>query len=489
MADKQSLNFDLFVVGGGPAGLTLAERAAQHGLSVGIADKAGLGHTTRQAGHPGLALSFSGGPQRLIHLVGQLADSRLDQNECGFAGGEEATPNWPKMVAKMAESVFEARHRTFQEVTAKGVRLFAAKARFLSAHKLELMLADGQKATVEAKKVVIAIGSSVAPLTIPGAKELTMLPDELFLMPAAPQKALVIGSSYQALELAGFLRTLKAQVTVIHAEEVEPTLDSEMVAKMLEFMATFYEINLVKASVDRLEKFGTHTVAVWKSEGGAELSDAFDVVFNCGARQVPISWLQLDKAGVALKDNGKIQVDEHFETNVKGIYAIGEASTEGTAYASLVSRQAAVLADGMLQNRWRTADPTKLPVAILTPIEYGFIGLGEEEAVGKFGADDVDVYYSTFKPLEWNFSEKRKKMSCFTKVVHHNKDDRVLGIHYLGPHAADIIQGFAVVVALGLPMAALQETVGIHPTTAEEVVNIKLNKRFDDPNANAESNC
>ena len=80
-------------------------------------------------------------------------------------------------------------------------------------------------------------------------------------------------------------------------------------------------------------------------------------------------------------------------------------------------------------------------------------------------------------------------MSCFTKVIHHNKDDRVLGIHYLGPNAGDVIQGLAVVVSLGLKISDLQDTIGIHPTTAEEVVNIKNNKRYDDPNANAESNC
>lgn len=486
---EQHISLDLFVVGGGPAGLTLAERAIQHGLTVGIADKAGMGHNDSPTSHAGLFLSFADGPQKLMHLVSQLTDLKSDQNECGFSDKNQKPLDWQRLVGKMAENSHDHRQRVVKSLLTKGVRLFAAKAMFVEAHKLELILADGQRATVEAKHVVIAIGSSIVPLEIPGAKELSVFPDELFLMEKIPGRTLIVGSSYQALELAGFLRAVGSQVSVLYDKVIEADLDKEIISKMTEFLTTFHEINLVNGKIVKIEKVNGHTVATWTSQGGSELSDAFDVIFNCGFRHVPVNGLQVDKVGMELTEFGSIKVNERFETSVKGVYAIGEASANGLTFAGLVSKQAAVLSDGLLLDKWRPVDPKKLPNLLWTPIEYGFIGFGEDEAIAKFGADDVDAYYSTFKPLEWNFNDKRKAMSCFTKVIHHNKDDRVLGIHYLGPNAGDVIQGLAVVVSLGLKIADLQETIGIHPTTAEEVVNIKNNKRYDDPNANAESNC
>lgn len=139
----------------------------------------------------------------------------------------------------------------------------------------------------------------------------------------------------------------------------------------------------------------------------------------------------------------------------------------------------------MFLEKWLTLDYKSIATTIFTPLEYSVSGYSEKEAIAEFGDEDIEVYHSTFKPLEWNFLAKRGSNTCYVKVIVWISDDRVLGIHYLGPNAGEVMQGFSIAVRLHLKYSDLKETVGIHPTTAEEIVTLTTTKRLS-PDAQKE---
>lgn len=493
MHKSPQLSFDLFVVGGGPGGLTLAERAAKLGLRVGIADKSLVAYKGEGVGAVIPSLSFAEGPRKLIHFVSELGTLKEDLSSVGFgSASEDPRSDWPTLIQGLTAFAAKNRHLLHQKLVNLGIRVFAGHAAVVTPNTVELTLADNQKAIVEAKYIALATGLSHTVTHLPIPPEVMIQPDELFLLKKSPGKTLIIGVDYQALELAGFLQGIGCQVSVIYQNSAFKSLDQTFVQKLLAFLATYSEINLIEAEFSRFERVNGHNVAIWKSEAGTELSDVFDTVIAMGKHYLDASSLGIDKVGVQVTLEGRIKVDDHFETSVKGIYAIGEVATEGAIYATVAAKQAAILATGLAKNQWQTFESHKVPKFLFTPLEYAFVGYNEAEAkaaAGAENADSIDTYYANFTPLEWNFNDRRKKNKCYLEVIHDIPNDKVLGIHYLGPNAAEVIQGFAPIVASGLGLSAIQDTVGIHPTTAEEITNIKLNKRNNDPNDQKEEGC
>lgn len=493
MDKSPHLSFDLFVIGGGPGGLTLAERAAKLGLRVGITDKSLVAHKGEGVGSVIPTLSFVEGPKRLMHFISQLGELTEDLSNVGF-GKPSETPHseWQKLIHGLTAFASKNRHVLHEKLIRLGIRVFAGHGAIVKPNTVELTLADNQKAIVEAKHIVLATGLSRTISHLKIQPELVIHPDELFLLKKSPGKSLVLGNDYQALEFAGFLRGIGCEVTVIYPSSSFKDLDETFVKKLLAFLATYTQINLIEAEFSRIERVDNHNVAIWKSEAGTEFSDVFDTFIAMGEHHLDTSSLGIEKLGIQLTPEGRIKTNDHFETSVSGIYAIGEVATAGAIYATIAAKQAQIVAVGLAKNQWQTFEPHKIPKFIFTPLEYAFIGLNEAEAKavqGADNADNIDTYYANFTPLEWNFNERRKKNKCYLEVIHDVPNDKVLGIHYLGPNAAEVIQGFAPIVTSGLGLSAIQDTVGIHPTTAEEITNIKLNKRNNDPNDQKEEGC
>lgn len=297
----------------------------------------------------------------------------------------------------------------------------------------------------------------------------------------------MIGASYIALETAGFLAGLGFETSVMARSIFLRGFDQE-IAEMIAGHMERHGVGFIRGAVPtKFEQSASgRIVAHFKdAESGAERSDEYDTVFLAVGREAVTKDLNLDVAGVRYsKSNGKIPaVDE--QTNVPHIYAIGDVLESRQELTPVAIKAGVRLARRMFHGSTLRMDYNLVPTTVFTPLEYGCVGMSEELATETYGADAIDVYHSYFKPLEWcgNHEEHfgqphREDNACFYKmIVNRNDEERVLGIHYLGPNAGEVIQGFAVAVKMGCKKADLDDTVGIHPTMAEEFTTMDITKR------------
>jgi thioredoxin reductase (NADPH) len=215
-----------------------------------------------------------------------------------------------------------------------------------------------------------------------------------------------------------------------------------------------------------------------------EVANLYDTVLLAIGRYPDVGNMNIENLGIKLDSSRKILVSKHWETTSSGIFAIGDIVSESKELTPIAIKEGQYLADGLFKGTWKEIDYRSVATTIFTPLEYSCSGYSEEEAIKEFGDDNIEVYHKGFKPLEWNFLEKRSESSCYAKIIVRISDQRVLGIHYLGPNAGEVMQGYSIAVRLGLKYEDIIDTVGIHPTTAEEIVGLTTTKREDPDAAN-----
>lgn len=235
---------------------------------------------------------------------------------------------------------------------------------------------------------------------------------------------------------------------------------------------------------------------VWKSpeDGKTDVEDVYDTVMLAIGRTSDTKKIGLEALGVATKPNGKIicndddviiyflilnhnNISIYFylkiqTTNVEGIYAIGDCVDKRPELTPTAIKAGRLLARRLFNGENKLMDYNSIPTTVFTPLEYGCIGLSEEDAIAKFGEENIKVYYSIFTPLDWSYSDHRHDDRGHCKLVVNKADDeRVVGFHYLGPHAGEVTQGFGLAFKLKATKAHFDDTVGIHPTYAEVIFN------------------
>jgi len=186
--------------------------------------------------------------------------------------------------------------------------------------------------------------------------------------------------------------------------------------------------------------------------------------------------LGLENVGVkASPRNGKIAT-VHEQTECPNIYAIGDVMENCPELTPVAIQAGLSLSRRLFGGSKEPMDYKNICTTVFTPIEYGTVGYAEEEAVEKFGKDNIEIYHKSFIPLEWSISESRSHSEGFSKVIVDKSSDKVLGIHFLGPNAGEVMQGFGAAMKKGLTFKDLEDTVGIHPTIAEEIVTMAVTK-------------
>jgi len=205
--------------------------------------------------------------------------------------------------------------------------------------------------------------------------------------------------------------------------------------------------------------------------------DHFDTVIAAIGRDPVVKTLDLHKASVELHPKtGKIRVNEHDQTSQPNIFALGDVVHGGLELTPVAIRSAKLLSHRLYGSSSRLMDYANVPTTVFTPLEYSCVGLSEEKAVEKYGQEQIEVYHTFYKPLEWTISGKEDNV-CYCKVICNKADHmRLLGIHYLGPNAAEVMQGFALAVKHRLKYCDLEDLVGIHPSTAEELTLLNITK-------------
>ena len=298
-----------------------------------------------------------------------------------------------------------------------------------------------------------------------------------------------MGASYIALECAGFLAGLGLEVTVMVRSVLLRDFDQQMALKVGEYMEQHgvnFVMECVPTGLEQLEPGSPGMVQVTgKYKDGKASTDEFNTVVFAIGRDACTASIGLDKIGVKLNPtDGKVlhAVDE--QTSLPHVYAVGDVLADKPELTPVAVQAGRLLARRLCGVSTDLTDYENVCTTVFTPLEYGCCGLAEEEAIERYGAENVEVYHSNFWPLEWTLAH-RPENACYCKLVCvKSLNERVVGFHYLGPNAGEVTQGYGLGIRLGATKAHFDDLVGIHPTTAETFTTMEITKASgEDPAA------
>ncbi|MCA1953318.1 MAG: glutathione-disulfide reductase [Hyphomicrobiales bacterium] len=457
MADTDAtFDVDLFVIGGGSGGVRAARIAAGHGARVMLAEEFRLGGTCVIRGCV---------PKKLYVLAARFARDFADARGFGWAP-VEPRHDWGRLVAaKEAEITrLEGLYRQGQE--GAGVEVVASRAVLEGPHAVRL-LADGR--LVRARNILIATGGRPnLDRALPGIEH-AVTSDTVFDLPEFPQRIVIVGGGYIALEFAGIFRLLGAEVTVLYrGSQVLRGFDQDL-RDGLEAAYRRAGIRFVLDDVfTRIEK-GAEGLVGHTRNGLALPAD--QILFAIG-RSPNTAGLGLEAAGVALRDGGAIAVDADSRTNLPHVFAVGDV-TDRVALTPVAIREGHAVADLLFGAKagirpWRV-DHALIPTAVFTTPELGTVGLTEAEARARHRI--VDIYRTGFRAMRATLSGAEDRVMM--KLVVDGETDRVLGVHVLGEGAGEMIQLLGIPLRMGATKADFDATMAVHPTAAEELVTMR----------------
>jgi len=412
-------------------------------------------------------------PKKLMHNAALISEGiHADTAAFGLKDAAAGTHSWEDMRTNIQQYIRGLNFKYRVNLRENDVSYLNKLAKFKDNHTI---LATNKKGVVEeitAARFLVAVGGRPTALDCEGG-ELAISSDDIFALEKSPGKTLCVGASYISLECAGFLAGIGLDVTIAVRSILLRGFDRECADLIGDYMKS--NIKFRKEVVPKkLEKTNDDEILVTFSD---DTQETFNTVLVAIGRSADTKSLGLDTVGVKFNEkNGKI-ITKFEQSSCPNIYAVGDVM-EGCPELTPVAIQAGtVLAERLFGGSSKPMDYKNICTTVFTPIEYGTVGYSEEEAKEEFGEDNIEVYHKTFKPLEWSLSEARKTSNGFTKVIVDKlNNDKVLGIHFLGPSAGEVMQGYGTAMKKGITIKDIQETVGIHPTSAEEISTLSVTK-------------
>ena len=475
---SHGFEYDLVVIGGGSGGLACSKEAAKLGAKVAVLDYVKPSPAGSKWGLGGTCVNVGCIPKKLMHNASVLGEHSKESTWYGWRGHEGVTTHdWPTLKENVQDHIKGLNFGYRVALREENVTYLNKLGKFKSANELECTDAKGGVQIVTAARFVVAVGGRPTPLECPGG-DYAISSDDIFSRATPPGKTCVVGAGYVALECAGFLTGLRqGEVTVLVRSMLLRGFDREMVGAIKAVMEHNGTKIIEGALPSSIEKLPSGKLKVTMTNGQ---SDEFDTVLAAVGRKPDILGLGLDSAETGLRvtlgPSGKIQCTNE-QTSIPHIYAIGDV-VEGAPELTPVAIQAGrILARRLFGGSTEQMVYKNIATTVFTPLEFGTVGLNEEEAIAKYGADNIEVFVSSFQPLEWSIVQDYADLNCLAKViVDKSPNERVLGMHIACPNAGEIIQGFAVAFRNGLKRQDLLNTVGIHPTTAEELCGLEISK-------------
>ena len=447
--------FDLICIGGGSGGIATARRAAEYGAKVAVIESGRLGGTCVNVGCV---------PKKLFWYAANTAEALHDAPRF-FEGVPAKMPfRWDKFKEERDAYIARLNGIYAANLEKSGVTLIRGFASFASADTVRV-----GDALYRAPHIVIATGGQPSiPAQVEGAA-LGKTSDDFFALEQQPARAVIVGGGYIACEIAGVLQALGTQTDiVIRGERLLRAQDADIAETLAEAM-TAQGITIHRgAQVSRVSENSDGTRAIALDNGTTLTADLF--LWAMG-RRANTANLNLAAAGVAVRDNGIIPVDTWQNTNVPGIYAIGDitGAIELTPVAIAAGRR---LAARLFNNQPDAhLDYSNIPTVLFTHPPIGVVGLDEAAARREFGEAQVKVYRAGFSPMARTFASHPAK--TLMKLVCVGADEKVVGIQMIGDGVDEMLQGFAVALKMGARKADFDNTVAIHPTSSEELVTLR----------------
>jgi len=473
MADS---HFDLVVIGGGSGGLACSKRAAGYGKKVAVLDFVKPSPMGSEWGLGGTCVNVGCIPKKLMHTAALMQDFIVDSQAYGW-NESKAQHDWNEMTSNVQSHISSLNWGYKTALREKKVTYFNRLGSFISNKEIQTVDKDGVVEKITADNIVVAVGGRPRQLAIPGGEH-CITSDDIFSLKESPGKTLCIGASYISLECAGFLAGIGLDVTVMVRSILLRGFDRQMADKVGEGLKA-HKVKFINTTIpEKIEKLASGKLEVhYKNrETGQTGKEEFDTVLVAIGRNADTEKINCEAAGLKLAKNGKIVGDHGYaeQSSQANIYAVGDC-LEGYPELTPVAIQAGkVLADRLFGGSRLAMDYVNVPTTVFTPVEYGACGLSEEDAEQEHG-DNVIVYHSEFTPLE--YTVPHRDISCYMKLICvKNQSERVVGLHYFGPNAGEVTQGFALSMKLGATKADFETVVGIHPTCAEGFTTLEITK-------------
>jgi glutathione reductase (NADPH) len=442
-------DYDLFTIGAGSGGVRASRVSASHGAKVVVAEERYLGGTCVNVGCI---------PKKLLVYAAHFSEDFEDAAGFGWTVGERHV-DWAKLIKNKNTEISRLNAVYRKLLQDSGVTIIESRAEVVDPHTV---IVDGNKIT--AKYILVAVGSWPVVPEFPGSEH-AITSNEIFFLPSLPRKVIIVGGGYVGVEFAGILHGLGVEVTQLywHAlflrgfdDDCRKTLADEMRKKGIDLR--------FNADIEKIEKRGAGLHATLN--GGATI-EADQILYATG--RVPNTRsLGLVKAGVEIKQDGTIVVDDYSKTNIDSIYAIGDCTNRMMLTPVAIAEGRAV-AETLFNNHPMKPNHVNVPSVVFSNPNLGTVGLTEAEARDRYR--NIDVYKTTFKPLKHTLTHRDER--TMMKIIVDHATDRVLGCHMVGPDAGEIIQGLAVAMNCGATKAQFDATIGIHPTAAEEFVTMR----------------
>ena len=441
-------DLDLFVVGGGSGGVACARRAASHGARVGLVEESSMGGTCV---HRGCI------PKKFLVYASHFHHDFEDAAGYGWSVGETSF-DWSKMVEAKTKELERLEGIYRRLLKDSGVTAIDGRGSLVDAHTVAI---GGESHSAET--ILVATGGWPVMPELPGI-ELAISSNEAFDLPQLPERIVIVGGGYIACEFACIFNGLGVETVQLYR--------SDMILRG-------FDMDIREIACDEMRKTGidvrlnSNAVKLEKTSGGIALTttqgdviEADQVMFATG-RAPNTSGIGLEETGVVCNHKGAVTVDSGSRSNVENIYAVGDC-TDRVNLTPVAIHEGRCLAETLYNDNPQVPDHRNIATAVFTQPEIGTVGMSEEDARTHCAA--IDIYKTRFRPLKHTLTGRDEKV--FMKLVVDKADDRVVGCHMIGDAAGELAQLLGVAIKAGATKAQFDETVAVHPTSAEEFVTM-----------------
>ena len=444
-------DYDLFVIGAGSGGVRASRIAASHGARVAVAEEHRVGGTCVIRGCV---------PKKLLVYGSHFAEDLKDAQRFGWTT-QGATFDWNTLRDNVAAEVNRLEGLYGQTLGSNKVEVFHERAVLTGANSVQL--SSGR--TISAANILIATGAWPSVPDIPGAGH-GITSNEVFSLPELPKRAVIAGGGYIANEFAGIFNELGVKVNLVtHGDRVLRSYDDEIVDRLVQ-ISRHKGIDI---------RFNFRFKSIIKQDDGSLLVENTDgsttetdlLLWAIGRTPHTIG-LGLEDVGVELGNDGAVMVGDDNRSNVPSIYAVGDV-TNRVQLTPIAIREGHAFADSVFGNNPRTVTYECIPTAVFSNPPIASVGLSEAEARARY--DDVKVYKSDFRAMKNVLADRNER--ALYKMVVAGPEERVVGLHLIGPDSGEILQAAAIAVKAKLTKQDFDDTVALHPSMSEELVLMK----------------